>query len=152
MSSVKKRHGFILAIFSCIVLLTPVVVYFAMEHQRSETTEVEPVNVEAPVTLVGDWHQVNGNPDFYMTASVGESSIQINIKTRDSTSLYWMGTFDTNQNLSDEFEIVSQADQDALSMSMFGSPDETKKFVYKDGKIIYDFGIMGTTTEVHLSK
>lgn len=107
---------------------------------------------EIPTSLIGNWAQVNGEPDATMTAEITGEAIQINMETRDSSSIYWLGSFDTTGDLTTTFDVESQGDQDAMALSLFGSGDPTKTFAYKDGKISYGFTIMGSTTTVYLAK
>lgn len=109
--------------------------------------------VKTPATLVGNWKQsgddLNG---ITFTAEVAKSSIQINMETRDSSSIYWLGSFDTETDPASLFQVTSLGDTDAMSESLFGSRDKTKKFSYEDGRLSYEFKMMGTTKTVHLVK
>lgn len=120
---------------------------------KSKTTEVNAkIDNKPPINLIGKWHQTKTENDILMEATISSGSIQIDMKTRDSNSIYWMGSFDTSKNSSSSFEIVSKGDQDAMSMSIFGSQDKTKKFTYIDGDLSFKFTMMGTTSTIHLSK
>jgi hypothetical protein len=144
MNAVRKRLSVVGAI--CVVLLGVfIVLYGFVDSGTAETKKT--------VSLIGEWRQSDsGIPDIYMTAKVDADSIQVNIKMKDSEGIYWLGTFDTDQDLSKPVEIVSQADQDAMKMSIFSSTDKTKVFSYENGYLSYKFSIMGITTTVHLSK
>lgn len=113
---------------------------------------------KAPKSFVGDWYQTNSSDNgVYMTASVSANdSIQITMKTRDSSAVYWMGSFQvSNKKTSDSFKLESKADPDAqkwMASSIFGSQDKSKMFEYKNGDISYKFTMLGVTKTVHLSK
>lgn len=113
---------------------------------------------KAPKSFVGDWYQTNSSDDgVYMTASVSANdSIQITMKTRDSSAVYWMGSFQvSDKKTSDSFKLESKADPDAqkwMASSIFGSQDKSKMFEYKNGDISYKFTMVGVTKTVHLSK
>lgn len=106
-----------------------------------------------PKTLLGGWHQEKRNETgVYMTADIRPGTIQIDMETRSSSSIYWLGGFDTDEDPSKPFETISMGDSDALALELFGSQDKTKKFTYKDGVISFKFKMLGTTTTVSLVK
>jgi hypothetical protein len=104
------------------------------------------------VNFIGTWHQIDGDPSAVMTAEISFGAIQINLKTRDSSNVYWLGTFDTDMTDVKAFTMISNGDQDAMANMIFASQDSTKKFTYRDGVLSFDFSILGTTTTVHLTK
>lgn len=111
------------------------------------------VKTKAPKTLVGTWHQTNKVDGIIMQASVNsDDTIQVNLKTRDSSSIYWMGSFDSQRDPQSSFDVHSQANSDALEMSIFGSQDPTKTFKYNRGDLSFKFTMMGTTSTIHLQK
>lgn len=108
-------------------------------------------------SLVGEWHQINADEvGVDMVATVNPASIQIDVKTREgSHSVYWLGTFETDQDLSKKIDIVSNADSDAqmqMDASIFGSQSKTKQFTYENGELTFEFTIMRTTSTVRLQK
>lgn len=107
-----------------------------------------------PKTLVGRWVQSNDlDNDVIMKATVSKgNTIQVNMQARDSTSIYWLGSFKSNKNPRSSFNVISRGDQDAMSMSIFGSVDSTKRFKYKNGDLSFEFSMLGTTSTVHLKK
>lgn len=139
----------LLSISALLIILGPVFVFFLSDGSGSSDASVK---TKAPVSLVGDWRQTSGNPDAVMKATITPGAIQIDMQTRDSSNVYWIGTFDTKQNTDRPFEVVSTGDVDTMSNLIFASTDKTKQFMYKDGDLSYKFSIMGTTTTVHLSK
>lgn len=108
-----------------------------------------------PTKLTGDWHQVsNGIDDTYMTASVYAGSIQVWMRSRSDTEIYWMGTFDSSKSTKSSFKTLSLGDQDAMALSLFGSGSEKKSFQYKNGVLSFKFSFAARhkTTTVKLVK
>jgi len=115
------------------------------------------VRVDTPKSLVGTWYQTNKlDSGVMMQAEIHRGgTIQVNMKTRDSSSIYWMGSFESSKNPRFSFETVSKADPDAqkvLAGSLFGSQDTEKKFKYERGDLSFKFTMMGTTSTIHLRK
>lgn len=146
MYNARKRHWIITAI--CIAF---VVVSFAL-YASIASGESNNVKPQAPVSLIGQWHQTKDINGVLMEATIGVNSIQINMKTRDSSSIYWLGSFVTDKAPASKFKTVSLGDTDAMSMSIFGSQDKTKTFDYDYGDLSFTFSMLGTTTTVHLAK
>lgn len=117
----------------------------------------KPVDVKK-TTFVGDWEQTNSeDTGVRMSASVNANdTIQIRMLSRDSSGIYWMGSFQVSDKDPDEpFELESKADPDAqkwMQESLFGSQDTSKIFAYKNGEITYDFTMMGVTSTIRLTK
>lgn len=132
-------------------LLIPMVAVASISLLTACSSDDKP---DIPESLIGNWYQTNSENGIFATASVYPSdSIQINLKTRDGSSIYWMGSFQvSDKKPTDSFTVVSKADPDALAMSIFGSQDSEKTFSYKDGDLSYKFTMLGTTSTVHLSK
>jgi len=113
--------------------------------------------VDTPKTLVGTWYQTNTlDSGVVMVAEVHSGgAIQVSMKTRDSSSIYWMCSFESYKNPRSNFKITSQADPDAqkiLAGSIFGSQDTSKRFAYKNGELSFDFTMTGTTSTIRLRK
>lgn len=111
---------------------------------------------EVPVTvpsMIGTWKQSNSDTgDILAQAEITAGSIQINLKTRDSSDIYWLGSFDTDTDPAVLSEVTSLGDSDAMANSLFGSQDKTKKFAYDNGELTYKFTMLGTTKTVRLVK
>lgn len=108
-----------------------------------------------PTSLIGEWHQVNKNPDGYMTASIDAGSIQVDLHGRDSRSIFWMGSFEGDRQPTGKFTVVSIPDPDArytMKHSLMASDEPTKTFTYDNGDLSYEFSMAGTSTIVHLTK
>jgi len=109
-------------------------------------------NGKNPISMVGEWHQVNASPDGWMTASISGESIQVNLQSRDSSSIFWLGSFDTGRKSYGKFKVVSFGDQDAMKLDIAASTDKQKTFVYDNGVLSFDFSALGTSTTVRMIK
>lgn len=105
-----------------------------------------------PVSLVGEWHQVNSDPSGWMTASISGESIQVNLKGRDSSSVFWMGTFDTHKRTASKYKVVSLGDQDAMRWMITASSESKKTFTYDHGVLSFQFSALGSSTTIHMTK
>lgn len=85
-----------------------------------------------------------------MTAHISNNTIEIDMTGGDSSALYWKGTMPSST--ADGAELLSNGDTKAMDNSMLGSQDASKRFVYKDGKLTFTFGILGTTRTVELER
>ena len=105
-----------------------------------------------PSSLVGEWRQVNSNPNGWMTASISGESIQVNLVSRDSSSIFWLGSFDTNRTPIGKFKVVSLGDQDAMKLMIAASSESKKTFTYNNGDLSFEFSALGSSTTVHMKK
>lgn len=108
-----------------------------------------------PSSLIGEWHQTNSNSDGWMTASISAGSIQVDLRGRDSRSIFWMGSFDTDRKPVGKFKVVSIPDPDAryiMKKSLMASNELKKTFVYNNGDLSFEFSMAGTSKTIHLSK
>ena len=107
-----------------------------------------------PATMMGEWHQINANSDGWLTASISGSSIQVNLRSRDSSSIFWMGSFETSQlnHPSGKFKVVSLGDQDAMKWDITASTEQQKTFTYDHGVLSFQFSALGSSTIVHLKQ
>ena len=112
--------------------------------------ETNTVAEDTTKDLTGDWGYSSDTFSFEAEVDNGEITIYILLDEGTSKGLYWTGTF--LDKAEDGETIVSQADVDALASSLYGSGDEEKKFEFRDGKLGYQFTIMGVTTDVQLEK
>jgi hypothetical protein len=93
----------------------------------------------------GTWHSTT-TPHF--VAKVANNKIRITLTIdKETTGLYWQGTFNSSAKT-----IVSKGDAQAMDESLLGSSDKTKKFTYKDGKLIFAFSAMGISRTVELKQ
>jgi len=110
---------------------------------------------QQPKSLIGDWRQVGHNPDGWFTASITGGSIQVNLEGRDSSSIYWMGSFDSSHPTVGKFKIVSIPDADArytMKTSLMASEETTKPFTYDNGVISFKYSILGTSAVIQLKQ
>lgn len=107
----------------------------------SVTTASSAPTKEAPVSLNGSW-KAEG-----FAATIAADSIEINIVSTDSESLYWKGTFPSGTD-----KITSVADREALDASLLGSQDSDKVFNIDGDKITFKMSMMGTTKTIKLKK
>lgn len=108
-----------------------------------------------PTTLVGEWRQITSNPNGWFTASISGESIQVDLHGRDSSSIFWMGSFDTSHQPTGKFEVVSLPDPDArytMDHSLMASNESKKTFTYDNGEISFEFSALGSSTIVHMHK
>ena len=129
----------IVILFGAIIAMTFLGGCGSAEAPNANTKEV----AMDKASLVGTW-----TADGFV-AEVADNSIEINIVSTDSKSLYWKGTFP----VADADKVVSKADTEALSMSMLGSQDAEKTFtVLSNDEIDFEMSMMGTTRIVHLRR
>lgn len=117
-------------------------------------SEKEVMEPDIPLDLTGSWKQQNsGAEDEYQIAVIDENTITIYWynASEESRSLYWSGTFDVPED-EKEFEIVSQKYAEITDKSLLSSLDDTKRFAYKDGEVVYETSVKGTTSTVRLQK
>lgn len=132
-----------------LALLAMIVSIFALaacgdSHGASSNTN--------PSSLIGEWSQVNPNSGGWMTASISGESIQVNLKGRESSSIYWMGSFDTSRKPLGKFKVVSLGDQDAMKWQITASTDSKKTFTYDNGELSFKFSALGSSTIVHMTQ
>jgi len=85
-----------------------------------------------------------------MSATVTNGVLSIMWVDDSMRGLYWEGTVPATVMAGDIF--VSEADVEALRVSIVGSLDETKEFTYADNRLSYDLSIMGVTQTLYLEK
>ena len=85
-------------------------------------------------------------------ATVQDKTIEIDIVSPSSESVYWVGTFEPASDSVKNGEVVSTADRVALDKSLLGSQDSEKSFSVKDGKLIFKISMMGVKRTVELAK
>lgn len=103
-------------------------------------------NVEEVLVLDGTWES-KSDPSF--KALIKNGTIEVNIISDNTASLYWKGTFEWTPG---KESIVSIADKAALDGSLLGSLADDKTFLYKGDNLIFDVGMLGTTTTITMEK
>lgn len=96
-----------------------------------------------PMSALGSYSDADG--DF--SAMVTLDTIEINLGSGNSKTLYWLGTWEDGSDT-----VTSDADQEALAKSITGSQSETKEFSVKDGKIEFEMKAFGMTKTVVLER
>ncbi len=94
--------------------------------------------------LSGDWRQTSDN-QWYHVAEITDDKIEIwwYLPSYDRLDLYWSGSFTPPADGTEPYEWIStnhytEEQLDASYKLHRASREETKRFVYQDGKIIYN--------------
>lgn len=131
-------------------------------ESASEDTEIEAVSSAPESTpeptpepipdLTGVWIQVDAG-DSYQKATIQSDTIEINwIGTDGTSALYWAGSFTAPTTVDEPYTWTSTNDTSRTSGALMASSDETKDFIYDDGKISYSVSMMGVSKTVYLEK
>ncbi|QTG82078.1 hypothetical protein [Arthrobacter crystallopoietes] len=112
---------------------------------------------EAPQApdLTGVWKQSNpASEDSYQQATITADTITVEWVTDggDTTSIYWVGTFEAPTDASEPYTWTSERDASATDSAILASTDDTKEFTYEGDTISYKVSALGTTTTVDLKK
>lgn len=105
--------------------------------------------------LAGAWKQSNPtSEDSYQQARIATDTITIEWATDggDTTSTYWVGTFEAPTDASEPHTWTSQRDAAATDSALLASTDDTKEFTYEGDTISYKVSALGTTTTVDLNR
>jgi hypothetical protein len=117
----------------------------------SKPTEKAP---QAP-NLTGAWKQSNpASEKSYQQATITADAITVEWVTDggNTTSIYWVGTFEAPSDSSGPYTWTSQRDAAATKTALLASTDATKEFTYEGDTISYKVSALGTTTTVKLKK
>lgn len=141
-------------------LLTPVALTFAAALTLSgcggadaPTTDSVSEDVLQVPDLVGQWKQSNPNSEEnYQQATVTADTITIEwvADGGDTTSIYWVGTFEAPTEESGSF--TSVRDKKATDPALLASTEDSKEFMFDGETITYKVSALGTTTTVKLEK
>lgn len=126
---------------------------------KSETTQEKPTEKEekakAPVDLSGKWKSED-NDGSWMEAEITENTISVNwiSDNGDTSSVYWVGTYEAPTEYTEEYTWTSTRDQEATDGAVLASTDDTKDFTYSDAdhQLTYQVSAAGTTTKMKLTK
>jgi hypothetical protein len=89
--------------------------------------------------------------DEKFTATIKNNKITILWKLDEtSKGLYWAGDFPST--IDEGAAIISTANRAKLDKSLVASQDDTKVFTHEDDHLSFEFGAMGVTKTVVLSK
>lgn len=105
--------------------------------------------------LTGAWQQSNSaSEDSYQQAKITADAITVEwvADGGDTTSIYWVGTFEAPTDASDPYTWTSQRDAAATDSALLASTDDTKEFAYEGDTISYKVSALGTTKTVDLKK
>lgn len=103
--------------------------------------------------MTGAWKQSNPNSeDSYRQASITADTITIDWVTDggDTTSVYWVGTFEAPTEASGSF--TSERDVAATDSALLASTDDTKNFIIDGETLSYQVSALGTRTTITLEK
>lgn len=105
--------------------------------------------------LTGAWKQSNSvSEDSYQQATITADAITVEWVSDggNTTSIYWIGTFQAPTDGSEQYTWSSQRDAAATDSALMASTDDTKDFTYEGDTISYKVSALGTTTTVELKK
>ncbi len=89
-----------------------------------------------------------------MEAEIKDDVITINwiSDEGESTSVFWVGSYDAPKDSGNEYSWESKRDKDKTDKEPLASSDDTKKFTYKDGKLTYQMTGFGVTTTMSMTR
>lgn len=99
-----------------------------------------------PVDLTGTW-KTETHETVGFTAKIAAGFIEIETSNDDTRMSYWYGSFDNSPVEGQGYESIAQP-----SEKIYLSSSKTKSFVYRDGKISFEFSAFGVTRIVELHR
>jgi Flagellar basal body-associated protein len=174
----KKSSGVIIGIvIALIVLLVAVAIMFFFVKGRNKDKEDEPQpqnnqeeqepssddttlneqeppqTAPEPTDLTGTWKS-EANEGAWMEATISSDSISVDwVSDGGSTrSIYWVGTYTAPTESVENYTWVSNRNAEQTDNALLASTDDTKEFTYASGKISYSVSMMGTITQMELSR
>ncbi|RYN12659.1 hypothetical protein PG2006B_1125 [Bifidobacterium animalis subsp. animalis] len=121
---------------------------------QGSTAQESAAPVEQPADLDGKWTQTNANSDgMRMDAEIAGGTITVNWVQPDSTSLYWVGSYEAPTAAGD-WSWTSKGDTEKMASALLASQDETKEFHYTaaSDEISFQASAMGTTVTVRMQR
>lgn len=117
--------------------------------QETDQLQADPI----PTDLIGIWKS-EANEGAWMEATISADSISVDwVSDEGSTrSIYWVGTYIAPTEPVDNYSWTSDRNREQTDNALLASTDDTKEFSYSSGKISYSVSMMGTTTQMELSK
>lgn len=124
---------------------------------ESKAAEEAPAPEEAPQApdLTGAWKQSNPNSeDTYQQATIAADTITVEwvMDGGDTTSIYWVGTYEGPVDATEPFTWTSKRDAAATDSALMASTDDTKDFTYEGDTVSYKVTALGTTMTVKMQK
>lgn len=122
--------------------------------EDSSTSEPEHSQVTPePTNLTGTWKS-EANEGSWMEATISEDSISVDwVSDEGNTrSIYWVGTYIAPAENVDSYTWTSERNAEQTDNALLASTDDTKEFSYSSEKLSYSVSLMGTTTQMELSK
>ena len=103
--------------------------------------------------LSGTW-KTKEEDGSWMEAEIKDDVITINwiSDEGESTSVFWVGSYDAPKDSGNEYSWESKRDKDKTDKEPLASSDDTKKFTYKDGKLTYQMTGFGVTTTMSMTR
>lgn len=174
----KKSSGIIIGIVIALVVLMVagvIIFFFVKGRDKDEGNDPQPQNnqevqepssedatlngQEQPQTtpeltdLTGIWRS-ESNEGAWMEATISADSISVDwVSDEGSTrSIYWVGTYTAPTEPIENYTWVSNRNAEQTDNALLASTDDTKEFTYASGKISYSVSMMGTTTQMELSR
>lgn len=144
--------------------IAPIVLAMALTLTGCGGSEETPANASSPNTvektsrvpeLTGQWKQSNAaSEESFQQATITADTITIDWVSDggDTTSIYWVGTFEPPTQAGENHTWTSQRDAAATDSALLASTDATKEFSYEGDSISYKVSMLGTTTTVKLKK
>ena len=125
------------------------------QESSQEKAEEKEKEAKSPVDLSGKWKSEDNN-GAWMEAEISGDVITVNwiSDNGDTTSIYWVGTYEAPTEYSEEYTWTSTRDQEATANALLASTDDTKDFTYSDTdqQLTYEASAAGTTTKVRMTK
>ncbi len=174
----KKSSGMVIGIVICLVVLlvaVAIVFFFVKGRNKDKEKEPQPLNNQEeqepssddttlneqeppqaapePIDLTGTWKS-EVNEGAWMEATISVDSISVDwVSDEGSTrSIYWVGTYTAPTEPAENYTWVSNRNAEQTDNALLASTDDTKEFTYASGKISYSVSMMGTTTQIELSR
>ncbi|EOS34261.1 hypothetical protein C808_05272 [Lachnospiraceae bacterium M18-1] len=174
----KKSNGMVIGIVIALVVLliaVAIILFFVKGRDKDKEKDSQPQNnqevqkpssedatlngQEQPQTtpeltdLTGIWRS-ESNEGAWMEATISADSISVDwVSDEGSTrSIYWVGTYTAPTEPIENYTWVSNRNAEQTDNALLASTDDTKEFTYASGKISYSVSMMGTTTQMELSR
>ena len=122
------------------------------KETNAVVTEVATTALAEPLNLTGLWIQED-HEKSYMAATIkddGMMGVFFILDGDEKPYTYWVGTYVAPTEDTNKYEWTSE--NTYAGNGILSSSDDTKKFIYDNGKISYKVTIQGQTKEVSLVK